>query len=539
MAVVLRDDALVQLVFHPQQLVALVLVDRRHRHAGPLRDDLVDLRLADHHPARAGLDVEALAHELQVLARLHFLLAVELRLLEVLLRDRVLHLLDGDADAAVDLAELLAVAGLAQLGARARLVDQVDRLVGQEPIGDVAARLVDRGFDGFRRVFDVMERLVAVLHAGEHFDRFLLGRRIDLDRLEPALERAVLLDVLAVLGRGRRADAADLAARQRRLQDVGGVERAFRRTGADERVQLVDEHDDVRVLGQLLHDRLEALFELTAILGAGDDQRDVEREQPLVGEEVRHVAVDDLLRQALDDGRLADAGLADEHGVVLGAAAQHLLHPLDLEVAADQRIEQVLHRRFGQVARELREQRRFLDPRQRGLLVEQRHDVLADRVQPHPLFHQDGGRNRALLAQDAEQEVFRTDVVVQQAVGFLRRELQDPLGFRAEGNLDRGGDLLAEDGSPLDLLADAFEGQVRPGKDAAGEALALPDESEEQMFGLYRDAAQLTGFVACEEQHAPRSFRVTFEHPVYLSQVGFRLAALYGKARFGPIGFCG
>ena len=343
----------------------------------------------------------------------------------------------------------------------------------------------------------------------------------------------------AVLGRGRRADAADLAARQRRLQDVGGVERALRRTGADQRVQLVDEHDDVRVLGQLLHDRLEALFELTAILGAGDDQRDVEREEPLVGEEVRHVAVDDLLRQPLDDGRLADAGLADEHGVVLGAAAEHLLHPLDLEVAADQRIQLVLHRRFGQVARELGEQRRFLDPRQRGLLVEQRHDVLADRVQPHALFHQDGGRDRALLAQDAEQEVFRADVVVQQPVGFFRRELQHPLGFRAEGNLDRGGDLLAEDRPPLDLLADAFEGQVRPGKDAAGEALALADEPEEQMFGLDGDAAQLTGFVACEEQHPPRSFRVTFEHPVYLSQVGFRLAALYGKARFGPIGFCG
>ena len=68
---------------------------------------------------RVRLDVELLAHELQVLARLHFLLAVELRLLEVLLRDRGFHLLDRDPDAAVDLAELLArVAGLAQLGAR-------------------------------------------------------------------------------------------------------------------------------------------------------------------------------------------------------------------------------------------------------------------------------------------------------------------------------------------------------------------------------------------------------------------------------------
>ena len=154
-----------QLVLHVQQLVAFVLIDRRQRHAGPLRDDLVDLGLADDDAAGARLDVELLAHELQVLARLDFLLAIELRLLEVLLRDRGLHLLDGDADALVDLAELLAVARLAQLGARAGLVHEVDRLVGQEAVGDVAARLIDRGFDRFRRVLDVMERLVAILDA--------------------------------------------------------------------------------------------------------------------------------------------------------------------------------------------------------------------------------------------------------------------------------------------------------------------------------------------------------------------------------------
>ena len=219
---------------------------------------------------------------------------------------------------------------------------------------------------------------------------------------------------------------------QRRLQDVGGVERPFGRTGADQRVQLVDEDDDVRVVGQLLHDRLEALFELTAILRAGDNQRDVERENALVGEEMRHVAVDDLLRQPLDDGGLADARLADQHGVVLGAAAQHLLDPLELVIAADQRIELVLHRRLGQVAAELGQQRRFLDPGQRRLLVQQLDDVFAHRVQAHPLFHEDRRRDRALLAQDAEQQMLGADVVVQQPVGLFGRKLQHPLGFRAE-----------------------------------------------------------------------------------------------------------
>ena len=208
----LADDAPVELLLHAQQLVALVLIDRRHRHAGPLGDHFVDLLLADDDLPGARFDVELLADELQVLARRHLLLAVELRLLEILLEDGALHLLDGDADALVDLAELLAVARFAQLGAGARFVDEVDRLVGQEPIGDVAVRLVDRGFDGLARVLDVMEALVAILDAEEDLDGFALAGRIDLDGLEAALERAVFFDVLAVLRGRRRADAADLAA---------------------------------------------------------------------------------------------------------------------------------------------------------------------------------------------------------------------------------------------------------------------------------------------------------------------------------------
>ena len=341
----------------------------------------------------------------------------------------------------------------------------------------------------------------------------LLGGRIDLDGLEAALERTVLLDVLAVLGGRRRADAANLAARQRRLQNVRRVERAFGRTGADERVQLVDEDDDVRVVRELLHDRLEALFELPAILRAGDDQRDVERENALVGEEVRHVAVDDLLREPLDDRRLADAGLADEHRVVLRAAAEHLLHALELVVAADQRVELILHRRFGEVAAELGEQRRFLHARQRRLLVQQLHDVFAHRVEPHPLFHEDGRRHGTLFAQDAEQQMFGADVVVQQPIRFLGGKLQHALGFGAERNLDGGRDLLAEDGAALDLLPDVLEGQVRPGKNAAGQPFAFADQPEQQVLGLNRDRAKLAGFVSGEEQNATRSFSVAFEHP--------------------------
>ena len=49
-----------------------------------------------------------------------------------------------------------------------------------------------------------------------------------------------------------------------------------------------------------------------------------------VAQQLGHVAVDDHLGQALDDGRLADAGLAEQDRVVLGAAAEDLDDALDL-----------------------------------------------------------------------------------------------------------------------------------------------------------------------------------------------------------------
>ena len=219
------------------------------------------------------------------------------------------------------------------------------------------------------------------------------------DGLEAALERAVLLDRLAVLAGRGRADALDFAARQRRLQDVGGVERTFRRTGAHQRVQLVDEDDGVLILHQLLHDGLEPLFKLAAVLGAGDDQRKIERQDALVGQEGRHVAVGDALRQAFDDGGLADARLADQHRVVLGAAAEDLHHALEFVVAADQRIEHVIHGGLGQVAAELGQQRAFLGGRLVRLSRLRARQFFADGGEPQPALVQDLRGEALLFAQ--------------------------------------------------------------------------------------------------------------------------------------------
>ena len=94
----------------------------------------------------------------------------------------------------------------------------------------------------------------------------------------------------------------------------------------------------------------QALLELAAVFRAGDQRAHVERQELLVLERFRHVAVDDAQRQAFDDRRLADAGFADQHGIVLRPARQHLHGAADLLVAADHRIELAGARRLGEVA---------------------------------------------------------------------------------------------------------------------------------------------------------------------------------------------
>jgi hypothetical protein len=105
-------------------------------------------------------------------------------------------------------------------------------------------------------------------------------------------------------------------------------------------VELVDEQDDL-ALGVLdfLEDGLQALLEFTAVLRAGDDGPQVKGYDPLVLEGLRHVAANDSLSEALGDGRLADARLADQHRVVLRPARQDLHDPADLFIPPDDRVE--------------------------------------------------------------------------------------------------------------------------------------------------------------------------------------------------------
>ena len=111
-----------------------------------------------------------------------------------------------------------------------------------------------------------------------------LGRLLDARRLEVIVEKRRMIDAVAVvdlahaLGRRRR-DDADLAAREQRLQELAHA-RALHAL-AEERVEVLDDEDALGVgaAAELVDERLEALLDLAAELGAGDERAGVELEQ--------------------------------------------------------------------------------------------------------------------------------------------------------------------------------------------------------------------------------------------------------------------
>ncbi len=234
------------------------------------------------------------------------------------------------------------------------LIDHVDGLVGQVAVIDVLGRQLGRSLQGGSGVLHAVVLLEARLQALEDVHGLGHGGLDHIDLLETPRQRRILFEDAAVLGEGGRADALELAAGQRRLEQVGRVQRAARGGArADQRVDFVDEQDGVGPVLERLEHALEALLEITTVLGARQQRAHVQRIDHGFGQHLGHLALGDAPGQAFGDRRLAHAGLADQQRVVLAAAAQDLDGALDLVVAPDQRIDLAVLGRLVEVQREL------------------------------------------------------------------------------------------------------------------------------------------------------------------------------------------
>ena len=114
-----------------------------------------------------------------------------------------------------------------------------------------------------------------------------------------------------------------LAAGQHGFQQIAGVHCAVGLAGTHDGVQLINEEDDLALaLLDLVQHALQTLLELAAVLCASHQSTHVQAEHGTVFQVFRHIAPDDTLGQTLGDGRLADARLTDEAGVVLRFTGQ-------------------------------------------------------------------------------------------------------------------------------------------------------------------------------------------------------------------------
>ena len=236
----------------------------------------------------------------------------------------------------------------------------------------------------------------------------------------------------------------------------------------------------------LLEHGLQAVLELAAVLGAGDERAEVERDEALVLQPLGHVAGDDALGEALDDGGLADAGLADQDGVVLRAPREDLDDAADLLVAADHRIELALPRELRQVA---------AVPLERLVLglgvligdalgaahVDQRtvEAVLRDAGLP-----QDAARGAVGLVGDRDEQVLGRAVVVLEPLHLIPGRVEDGLEPGAHVLPARAADLREAANLGLDVPPDRVRTGAELRQQGADDAVLLLDEREQEVLGL-------------------------------------------------------
>ncbi len=240
--------------------------------------------------------------------------------------------------------------------ARGGRIEQVDRLVGKLAGGNIAARQLHGGDQRFVADVHVVILRVALLQAAQHQTRGIVVGFVDLDELKAAFERGVAFEEFLVFRPGGGGDRPQLAACERRLEQVGRIGAARRVARADQGMRFVDKEQNRNGRGlNLVDDLFQSLLELALHAGAGLQQAQIERQDAHVADHVRHAALGDAQRQAFDQRRLAHAGLADEDRVVLAPSREHVDHLADFAIAAEHRVDGAGTGLFGQIGREARE----------------------------------------------------------------------------------------------------------------------------------------------------------------------------------------
>ena len=187
----------------------------------------------------------------------------------------------------------------------------------------------------------------------QDFHGFLDRSRFHQHFLETTLQSSVFFNILAILVQSCRTDTLNLSASQRRFQHIGSIQATSGTSGTHDRVDLVDEQNDIPVLRQLGENRLHSLLELSTVFRTCHDRSNIQRNDTFVKQHAGNFLLHDPQCQSLGNSRFTDTRITDQHRIVLLPAAQYLSQPFDLPVTSHDRIERSFFCSFRDVDTEI------------------------------------------------------------------------------------------------------------------------------------------------------------------------------------------
>mmetsp|Transcript_6245 Transcript_6245/g.12102 ORF Transcript_6245/g.12102 Transcript_6245/m.12102 type:complete len:359 (-) Transcript_6245:508-1584(-) len=332
-----------------------------------------------------------------------------------------------------------------------------------------------------------MMHLVLAADRLQYLHRLIDGGFLDQQRLQSPFERRVLFDVLAIFRDGRGTDHLELPTSERGLEHVRRIDSSFRGSGADQSVDLVNEQNGGwgLLVRDLLHDGLQPLLELSAILRTRDQIRQLERNHPVIPQLGRthprqqlhpidlalllefpeivpieelvqsfhHVGRREDLRHSLGNGSFSHAGLSHQTRVVLPPSHQRSQRRLHLLVPSVHRIQLHPRGQFGEVGAHVHQ-------RGSGALLSVPRDqlrplraigILDVHHQPPAEFGRgEGGTVHSLHAQEDRQRSLGVAAFFHDVVHFLRH-----LALRGIVSQEGEEDVLGVHGGRIERVGDA------------------------------------------------------------------------------------
>ena len=304
---VLSDDFPFQVDGHVLQLVPFGLTHALYRDACHHGYHFGYLVFIHNDPLAAEFLLPCRFHAVQFLLQVGFLVTVVGGQFKILVLYRLVLQGMYGIDALFLFLHLFRYGRVGDVYARPGFVQRVDGFVREATVGNVTLREPHAGTDSLGRIAHIVVVFVTFLDIIQYLYGFLRSGRFHHDFLETAFQSTVFFDAFPEFVRGRSPDALYLSPCQCGFQHIGRVHAARCRTGTDNRVNLVDEKNHVRILLQFGENAADAFFKLPAILRAGHYGRHVQGYHAFVEQDARYLFLYDAQGQSFHDGRFAHA----------------------------------------------------------------------------------------------------------------------------------------------------------------------------------------------------------------------------------------